>query len=128
MTGPEDSVMNAINHLGSWSSGMLFGKLHVTNGNITGMVERLEKKGRVVRERQREDRRGGLLLLKHEGQKRAEELPDPAEIKIIAGLAELHPEEMEAIDKAMAAVFDIVGADVEATDDWGADSGKSSAP
>lgn len=129
LTGPQAGVLHAINQLGSMSSAMLSRKLHVTPGNITGIVDRLEKKGLVVRERKREDRRVVLLLLTAEGQKLADELPDPVEIKLIAGLSELPPEEIEAIDKAMAAVFDIVGADVEATDDWGQDhSGKSATP
>ncbi len=129
LTGPQASVLHAINQLGSMSSAKLSRKLHVTPGNITGIVDRLEKKELVVRERKREDRRVVLITLTPAGKQLADELPDPVEIKLIAGLSKLPPEDIQSLDKAMAHIFEIVGADVEASDDWDQDHlGKPFAP
>lgn len=129
LTGPQASILHAINQLGSMSSAKLSRKLHVTPGNITGIVDRLEKKGLVVRERKIEDRRVVLINLTAEGKQLADVLPDPVEIKLIAGLSQLPPAEIQSLDKAMSHIFEIVDADVEASDDWAEDHfGKTIAP
>ena len=126
LTGPQASVLHAINQMGSMSSANLSRKLHVTPGNITGIVDRLEKKGLVSRERKIEDRRVVLITLTPQGRQLADELPDPVEIKLIAGLSQLPPDEIQSLDRAISQIFEIVDADLEATSDWAQDTlGKS---
>ncbi|HEX9887112.1 MAG TPA: MarR family transcriptional regulator [Longimicrobiales bacterium] len=57
LTAPQFGVLEALHHLGPLSLGELAGKLLVTGGNVTYVMDRLEERGLVVRERSPEDRR-----------------------------------------------------------------------
>ena len=53
--------------------------MYVTPSNITGIIDRLEKKGLVERIRQQGDRRVALITLTQSGQKLGQTIPDPIE-------------------------------------------------
>jgi len=57
LTTPQFGVLEALHHLGSLSLGDLADKLLVTGGNITYVMDRLEERGLVERDRSTEDRR-----------------------------------------------------------------------
>lgn len=57
LTTPQFGVLEALNHLGALTLGDLADKLLVTGGNITYVMDRLEERGLVTRERCDEDRR-----------------------------------------------------------------------
>lgn len=57
LTTPQFGVLEALYHLGPLSLGELAEKLLVTGGNVTYVMDRLEKEGLVYRERSPEDRR-----------------------------------------------------------------------
>lgn len=57
LTTPQFGVLEALYHLGPLSLGDLAGKLLVTGGNVTYVMDRLEEQGLVYRERSPLDRR-----------------------------------------------------------------------
>ena len=57
LTSPQLGVLEALHHVGPLSLGELAGKLLVTGGNITYVMDRLESQGLVRRERSSRDRR-----------------------------------------------------------------------
>ena len=57
LTTPQFGILEALYHLGPLSLGDLAGKLLVTGGNVTYVMDRLEEQGLVYRERSPEDRR-----------------------------------------------------------------------
>jgi len=57
LTTPQFGVLEALYHLGPLSLGELAGKLLVTGGNITYVMDRLERDGLVKRDRSGPDRR-----------------------------------------------------------------------
>lgn len=57
LTTPQFGVLEALYHVGPLSLGDLAGKLLVTGGNVTYVMDRLEEQGLVVRERSPVDRR-----------------------------------------------------------------------
>lgn len=57
LTPPQFGVLEALYHLGPLSLGDLAGKLLVTGGNVTYVMDRLEEQGLVYRERSPADRR-----------------------------------------------------------------------
>jgi MarR family 2-MHQ and catechol resistance regulon transcriptional repressor len=61
-------VLDALSHLGSLSQGELARKHLMSNANITMVVDNLEKRGLVRRERQADDRRIVKVHLTDEGQ------------------------------------------------------------
>lgn len=57
LTTPQFGILEALYHLGPLSLGDLAGKLLVTGGNVTYVMDRLEEQGLVQRERSPVDRR-----------------------------------------------------------------------
>ncbi|MDP2959188.1 MAG: MarR family transcriptional regulator [Longimicrobiales bacterium] len=57
LTTPQFGILEALYHLGPLSLGDLAGKLLVTGGNVTYVMDRLEEQGLVLRERSPVDRR-----------------------------------------------------------------------
>jgi MarR family 2-MHQ and catechol resistance regulon transcriptional repressor len=67
LTGSQFGVLEALYHLGPLCQRALAGKLLKTGGNITMVVDNLEKRGLVVRKRGREDRRFVTVHLTDDG-------------------------------------------------------------
>ncbi len=67
LTTPQFGVLEALHHLGPLPLGELAGKLLVTGGNVTYVMDRLEQQGLVTRERDEGDRRVVLAHLTDEG-------------------------------------------------------------
>ncbi|MDX1566349.1 MAG: MarR family transcriptional regulator [Longimicrobiales bacterium] len=79
LTSPQFGVLEALHHLGSLSLGDLAEKLLVSGGNITYVMDRLEERGLVERERSDQDRRVVKACLTPEGRELiAEVFPDHA--------------------------------------------------
>jgi DNA-binding MarR family transcriptional regulator len=117
LTGSQSAVLRAILAHGALSSAELSRKLCVTPSNITGVIDRLEKKGLVERVRQREDRRVVLITLTESGKELSKQLPDPIERKLISGLVDLGPEQVHALSDAMNRIVDLISAErIEETD------------
>jgi MarR family 2-MHQ and catechol resistance regulon transcriptional repressor len=67
------AVLDALYHLGSLSQKNLGRKLLKSGGNITMVVDNLEKIGYVLRKRSKEDRRFFIIELTSKGKKKIEE-------------------------------------------------------
>ena len=67
LTTAQWGVLEALHHLGPLPLGELAGKLLVTGGNVTYVMDRLEEQGLVVRDRSAEDRRVVRARLTGEG-------------------------------------------------------------
>lgn len=68
LTTPQFGILEALYHLGPLSQGELADKLLVTGGNITYVMDRLEKEGLVTRDRSGPDRRVVIARLTSEGE------------------------------------------------------------
>ncbi len=67
LTPSQFGVLDALYHLGTLSQGELARKILKSSGNITMVVDNLEKRGLVLRERGREDRRYNSVKLTNTG-------------------------------------------------------------
>lgn len=74
LTPAQLGVMEALHHLGPLSLGDLAGKLLVTGGNVTYVMDRLEELGFVERQRSGEDRRVVRATLTDKGRALVEEV------------------------------------------------------
>jgi DNA-binding MarR family transcriptional regulator len=110
LTAPQSGVLRSLARTGPVSSAALSRELCVTPSNITGIIDRLEKKGLVQRRRNQGDRRVTLIQLTEYGQQLSGGLPDPIEIRLISGLAELSPKEVKKLDAALERIIDILDA------------------
>jgi len=73
----------------------------VNSSTVTGIIDRLEQKGLVQRQRISQDRRVITIQLTESGKTLAENAPSPIQQKIIDGLKKLNPQEIEHIVNAL---------------------------
>ncbi|MFO7751161.1 MAG: MarR family transcriptional regulator [Desulfobacteraceae bacterium] len=83
------------------SSAELSRRLYVTPSNITGVIDRLEKKKFVKRIKKQDDRRVYLIALTEQGKKVSRSLPDPFEKKIGETLKGLSKQERLRLASAL---------------------------
>jgi len=69
----------------------------VHSSTVTGVIDRLERKGLVLRSRTSADRRVITILLTEAGRRLAEQAPPPVQKKIVEGLRKLPSEEVDEI-------------------------------
>lgn len=97
LTPPQFGVLEALYHLGPLSLGELAGKLLVTGGNITYVMDRLEEQGLVFRDRSGPDRRVVMARLTQAGVQRLQEV-FPGHAAFIEELTQgLTPSERDAL-------------------------------
>jgi DNA-binding MarR family transcriptional regulator len=108
LTGPQSLVLRLLIKKGALSSADLSRQMYVTPSNITGIIDRLEKKGLVERIRQQSDRRVVLITLTQSGKKLGKTIPDPIEKKIINQLDDLEPEHLQILAVAMNQILNLI--------------------
>jgi DNA-binding MarR family transcriptional regulator len=109
VTLPRFDVMAALHDRPEGSSmGEIARRLLVTNGNITAIVERLEKEGFVHRRQRPEDRRSHVVRLTGAGRRAFEEMATDLEgwvASMLSGLDEVEAEQLaELLGKAKRSV------------------------
>jgi DNA-binding MarR family transcriptional regulator len=108
LTGPQSLVLRLLIKNGSLSSADLSRQMYVTPSNITGIIDRLEKKGLVERIRKEGDRRVALINLTDSGQELGRTIPDPIEKKFVNQLADLEPEHLQILAMAMNQILNLI--------------------
>jgi DNA-binding MarR family transcriptional regulator len=89
VTGAQGSVLRSLRDSGPASSAQLSRSLYVKPSTMTGLIDRLEKKGLVVRTPKIGDRRVSIIKLTPEGEVLSRQLPDPLEMKLASNLSDL---------------------------------------
>jgi DNA-binding MarR family transcriptional regulator len=107
LTGPQSLVVRLLIKKGALSSADLSRQMYVTPSNITGIIDRLEKKGLVERIRKQGDRRVALITLTQSGQELGKTIPDPIEKKFINQLADLEPEHLQILAMTMNQILSL---------------------
>lgn len=108
LTGPQSMVLRVLADGGDMSSAELSRKLYVTPSNITGIIDRLERKELVERIRKREDRRVVLITLTEKGGQTAANLPDPIETILISRLYDMAPDRIEEMADCLHEVLELI--------------------
>ena len=108
LTEPQSAVVRNLYNNGPMSSADLSRNLFVTPSNITGIIDRLEKKQFVERIKKEGDRRVALITLTEAGQELSKTLPDPIMKKFIAELADLEPEHVQLLAVAMNQILNLI--------------------
>jgi DNA-binding MarR family transcriptional regulator len=81
LTGPQLTVVKMLEQIGELSLSELSERIRAQNSTVTGIIDRMEREGLVVRERSKEDRRVVFIRLTTKGKKLAEEVKvEPWEI------------------------------------------------
>ncbi|AHD00294.1 MarR family winged helix-turn-helix transcriptional regulator [Leisingera methylohalidivorans] len=104
-TLPRFDVMAAlVQHEKGLKMSELSGVLKVSNGNVTGIVERLVEDGHVLREKVEGDRRANLVRLTEAGKTEFSRQAEAHEGWIAAAFAGLNPDEVQGIAESLEAV------------------------
>jgi MarR family 2-MHQ and catechol resistance regulon transcriptional repressor len=74
LTAPQFAVLEALGHLGPMNMGTLCSKLLVTGGNVTVVIDNLEKADLVMRKQDTEDRRTVTVQLTSKGKEKFENI------------------------------------------------------
>jgi len=97
ITGPQLWALKTLSTNGSLPLGQLSKMMYLHPSTITGVVDRLEKKGYVVRDRVHKDRRVVMVQLTSKGKKIVSKAPNPIQGKMVYGLNRLQQKNLNSI-------------------------------
>ena len=97
ITGPQLWALKTISQNESLSLSDLSERMYLHPSTMTGVIDRLERKGYVTRSRDKVDRRVIYVQLSAEGKRLAKRAPNPAQGKMIYGLKQLKKGELNLI-------------------------------
>ncbi len=116
ITGPQLWALKTLSEYESLPLGELSRKMYLHPSTVTGVVDRLETKGFVMRDRDRDDRRVVKVCLTSAGKHLVKNAPNPVQGKMIYGLRNLSVEELRVIYESVKQLAGIVEAqDVKVT-------------
>jgi len=105
LTSPQLTVIKILETFGDLSLTELSERIRAQNSTVTGIIDRMEREGLVVRERSKEDRRVVFIRLTPKGAQLAREIPvEPMEIlrKAILALSKDEGRELLKISMKLA--------------------------
>jgi DNA-binding MarR family transcriptional regulator len=108
ITGPQLWALKTISQSESLSLSELSETMYLHPSTITGVVDRLEKKGFVVRVRDKKDRRVISVRLTPKGKRLSKGTPNPIQGKMIYGLGKLRKEELNSIYDSVSKLVKIM--------------------
>jgi DNA-binding MarR family transcriptional regulator len=91
VTGPQRLVLRLVGRFPSVTSSQLAVLLHVHASTLTGVLQRLERRGLLARRRDGQDRRRSLIGLTAEGRRLDVATPGTIEAAVTAALAKMDP-------------------------------------
>ncbi|HKJ04988.1 MAG TPA: MarR family winged helix-turn-helix transcriptional regulator [Geopsychrobacteraceae bacterium] len=110
ITGPQLNCLMAIKEEGSLSSGKLAGKVYLSPSTVVGIIDRLEEKSFVVRQRDTRDRRQVHISITPEGEDLIAAAPSLLQDTLANSLAELPELELVTITMALERLVDLMEA------------------
>ena len=108
LTESQSRLLRVLFDFGELSSAKLSRKLYVTPANITGIIDRLEKKELVQRLIKKQDRRIAFLSLTPKGIELVKNMPDPLEEKLSLGFKKLNQGDALQIKESMESVIQML--------------------
>lgn len=108
LTGSQGAVLRLLATRGSLSSAEVSRRLRVTPSNVTGLVDRLEKKGLVRRSPSLKDRRVVRIVLTEKGRKLEDRLPDTIQQKLDRDLGRMSAPEVRRILDSLRELVDAI--------------------
>jgi DNA-binding MarR family transcriptional regulator len=110
ITGPQLWALKTTYQLGSLSLGELSKGMYLHPSTISGVVDRLEKKGYLVRDRIEKDRRVVKVRLTPKGKMLVKKAPNPVQGKMIYGLRKLKKAKLNLICESVQQLVEIMEA------------------
>ncbi len=110
VSAPQVATLLALFEQGPMSPSLIARNIMVNSSTVTGIIDRLEQKGLVVRLRNSPDRRIVTVELTESGKRLAENAPPPIQHKIVEGLMLLDDANMESIVQSLTRLTEMIDA------------------
>jgi DNA-binding MarR family transcriptional regulator len=110
ITGPQLWAIKVIGDMSPIKVSDLASRMYLHPATVVGILDRLESRGLVKRERSKEDRRVVKVELTGEGKNVVKKAPQVAQGLLVAGLEELPIKKLKEIDSALEKLVQILGA------------------
>lgn len=111
ITGPQLVCLRAVIDKGPMTTTAISREVHVSASTVVGILDRLEDKGLVTRERGRADRRIVFVDATDAGRQLAEDTPSPLQQKLAESLNALPELEQATITLSLERVVDLIESD-----------------
>ncbi len=111
LTAPQLATLRQLGRQGALSAGELARSVSVSQATITGIVDRLERRGLVTRERDSRDRRRVVIELNEAGRDAVATSPPPLHERFMLRLAERSEEERDEIDRMLRLIVEMMEAE-----------------
>lgn len=110
VTAPQLITLLAVVEHGPLTIASISKQVHLSPSTLVGIIDRLEAKGYVARERSAEDRRQVLISVTKEGEAFAKQAPSPLQETLAEALSELTPLEQATISLSLERVVELMEA------------------
>lgn len=115
ITGPQLGCLQAAKEHGPLTSAKLAKKVYLSPSTVVGIIDRLEEKGLVSRQRDSRDRRLVYICITQSGEKMVADTPSLLQDTLASALVELPEQEQVAITMSLEKLVDLMEArDVDA--------------
>lgn len=111
MTSVQILCLHTIEETGPITLASLAKLIHVSSSTLVGVIDRLEKKGLLKRERSLKDRRYTFITLTDDGKEKVKKLPTALNRKFTESLSKLSNEEQNQIVTALDSIVNLIEAD-----------------
>ncbi len=110
VSAPQVATLLALFDEGPLPPSLIARHIMVNASTVTGIIDRLEQKGLVVRLRNSPDRRIVTVELTESGRSLAENAPPPIQQKMVEGLSRLGDKDMDSIVQSLTRLTEMVDA------------------
>jgi DNA-binding MarR family transcriptional regulator len=111
LTGPQLVCLRILENQGPLTPSLLAKEISLSQGTITGIVDRLAAGGLVTRERSTKDRRSVTISISSSGQDMVNRAPFPLQESLTLNLRKLPPENQTVIHTVLQQIVRMMGAE-----------------
>jgi DNA-binding MarR family transcriptional regulator len=108
ITGPQVICLQTVHEDGPMTVTAMAKLVHLSTSTVVGIIDRLEQRGWVQRERSTKDRRQILIHVTDEGRALLASVPSPLQERLAGGLAELPEKEQVDLAKAVERIVELL--------------------
>ncbi len=110
VTAPQLVCLHTLAEEGTLTSRRLAEEVHVNPSTLVGILDRLERKGLVERQRGQRDRRSVFLSLTEQGRGFVQESPSPLQATLMVKLKQMEQAEQERLASTLEEVVELMEA------------------
>lgn len=111
LTAPQLRVLQLVSKSNQCTATQIAKQTRITQATVTSLIDKLVKKGLVIRERSIEDKRQTNILVTDLGRQAIESAPDPLQQKFVSKFSSLEDWEQAALISALERVASMLDAE-----------------